>query len=535
MISEVRKNIYSQSIGSWRKYSEQLQPLIQEFKKYLPALKKKGALVYYDKMNWNCDEHFNYDLTSKNDKIDKNQLNNKGDDDTSRNSRGQRKGKRRNIKEVEEEDEDEDEEGLISPTKRIEVTVRGEDMGTVEGNNENSKRRRRSNRDTEGNTEDRTNKRTRQRNNQINDEGELRNGGKEYRNVYNMELRDAFEEVVEVEDEDENETAYVENEVRRNRRNSRSGRRVRNGNSRTRGRRRRRSKDNGEGEGEGEESGKSGNNADSEAMKNIKKRRRKKQTRVRTQEMYDNADAENLNDEDEVEEEEKEEYDDYKLDHEKRNDDQMEELYDEEKEKYPPSETISNKKKGEEKKGKEKEKEEVGKDDIDEDLFILYSKYSFRERNEKSQYMMTTRNLAQVETADDGEGIHLLALKGVNKDNLEDIINRMTLPWEQKSVDHRVDYLIAMAHLFLHLGEKGTCISILRDVLALYRKVGLLDLPNGSTSSSSSSSRSSLTFRSVSNSIAGQHRWAPDVRVVSSSPSPLSRTFAGKHIVYVCV
>jgi hypothetical protein len=47
-------------MGSWTRYKHQLEPMSAELRKYLPALRKSGALPFPDKMNWNLDPAFDY-------------------------------------------------------------------------------------------------------------------------------------------------------------------------------------------------------------------------------------------------------------------------------------------------------------------------------------------------------------------------------------------------------------------------------------------------------------------------------------------
>lgn len=53
--------MYKHSVGGWRQYAEHVQPIITEFRKYLPYLKKKKMLPFADKINWNMDVDFPYD------------------------------------------------------------------------------------------------------------------------------------------------------------------------------------------------------------------------------------------------------------------------------------------------------------------------------------------------------------------------------------------------------------------------------------------------------------------------------------------
>ena len=58
--SQVRQRLYSSSIGGWTKYAAELTPMIKLFRKYLPRLKKQGALPFPKKINWRMDPNFPY-------------------------------------------------------------------------------------------------------------------------------------------------------------------------------------------------------------------------------------------------------------------------------------------------------------------------------------------------------------------------------------------------------------------------------------------------------------------------------------------
>lgn len=59
-MSQVRQSIYTNSIGSWRRYAKQLKPLIQAMKKRLAPLKAKKALPFPELMNWDLRVDFDY-------------------------------------------------------------------------------------------------------------------------------------------------------------------------------------------------------------------------------------------------------------------------------------------------------------------------------------------------------------------------------------------------------------------------------------------------------------------------------------------
>jgi hypothetical protein len=57
----VRQKLYKHSVGGWRAYGEQIKPIIDEFQKYLPYLRKKNLLPSVRSMNWQMDKDFSYD------------------------------------------------------------------------------------------------------------------------------------------------------------------------------------------------------------------------------------------------------------------------------------------------------------------------------------------------------------------------------------------------------------------------------------------------------------------------------------------
>lgn len=60
MFAEVKQKLYTHSMGSWTRYKHQLEPMSAELRKHLPKLRKKGALPYMDKINWDLDPEFDY-------------------------------------------------------------------------------------------------------------------------------------------------------------------------------------------------------------------------------------------------------------------------------------------------------------------------------------------------------------------------------------------------------------------------------------------------------------------------------------------
>jgi hypothetical protein len=57
---QVRRDVYSTSIGGWRRYKIQLNPLIQLLEKHLSELRLSDSLPYVSEMNWNLDHNFVY-------------------------------------------------------------------------------------------------------------------------------------------------------------------------------------------------------------------------------------------------------------------------------------------------------------------------------------------------------------------------------------------------------------------------------------------------------------------------------------------
>ena len=58
--AQVRKNIYKNSIGAWRKYLHQLIPAINTLKKYLKVLDERDALPNRNHINWDLDPFYDY-------------------------------------------------------------------------------------------------------------------------------------------------------------------------------------------------------------------------------------------------------------------------------------------------------------------------------------------------------------------------------------------------------------------------------------------------------------------------------------------
>jgi tetratricopeptide (TPR) repeat protein len=58
--TQVKQQLYSHSIGNWRRYAAELQPMIEEFQKYLPYLESIGALPFRNQINWDMRIDFPY-------------------------------------------------------------------------------------------------------------------------------------------------------------------------------------------------------------------------------------------------------------------------------------------------------------------------------------------------------------------------------------------------------------------------------------------------------------------------------------------
>ena len=59
--SQVRQGLYSSHLGAWRRYAVQLRPLIKALNKYMPALRRAGALPFADRVNWGLDSEWDYE------------------------------------------------------------------------------------------------------------------------------------------------------------------------------------------------------------------------------------------------------------------------------------------------------------------------------------------------------------------------------------------------------------------------------------------------------------------------------------------
>ena len=107
--SQVRQGLYSSHIGGWRKYAQQLRPIIAAMKKHLPALRKKGALPFLRDMNWNLDPGFDYASS-----LNRTAASAADDDEEEEDDEEEQVGKEsagEDEEEMSEEDEDDDEEG----------------------------------------------------------------------------------------------------------------------------------------------------------------------------------------------------------------------------------------------------------------------------------------------------------------------------------------------------------------------------------------------------------------------------------------
>eukprot|EP01041_Mallomonas_annulata_P000920 gene920-1786_t len=59
-VSQVRQNIYTKSVGSWRRYAKHMKPFIDAFNKYIPDLMARDILPFPDQLNWKFDPDFDY-------------------------------------------------------------------------------------------------------------------------------------------------------------------------------------------------------------------------------------------------------------------------------------------------------------------------------------------------------------------------------------------------------------------------------------------------------------------------------------------
>lgn len=66
-ILEVRHGISRSSVGSWRKYSKQLESMRKKMKVYIDRLRLKDALPYAKQINWDLDPSFYYDESLESD------------------------------------------------------------------------------------------------------------------------------------------------------------------------------------------------------------------------------------------------------------------------------------------------------------------------------------------------------------------------------------------------------------------------------------------------------------------------------------
>ena len=504
----MRKNIYTQSIGSWRKYAKQLQPLIKEFKQYLPALRKKGALVYTNQINWDCDEHFDYNKTLT-EKVDTD-----GDSDASRRDdmTRQRDGRKvYNAKEEEVELEDEEE---VEPVEGgYKISVDGGYEGFLKSDSGSNGRRRRRNSKADDDwvsveaARGRKKRRTGRRNRYRGEKPASTMDAKRTVDVHEGRREASMEREIEGHmstDEDKNkdkdeEEAGEEEILGETTRRSRNKRKI--GNRSSGGRRRRRRRTNGDGL-------ESNSVHDEESLRSsVKRRRAKVGRRDRRNRQYDD---EHVNDDDNRHEDEIIENDHDSEGHQKQ------EIR--RKNKQPSS-----------RKRAIQQSEEVDVEldgSIDSQLSVLYSRYSHESREPMTGNVLTSKNQKKSTKDEDKKELRLLATKGMTAEGLRTSLDRMVINWVQKSVDPRIDYLIAIALLFVHIEERATCISILREVCSLYREIGFLAPSTGGSIASSTSTKYSEVGGSV---VAFEHRWAADVKVSSGDTCPLSRALAGKY------
>ena len=114
-------------MGSWVRYANQLEPLRQAFLKYVPGLRKKGALVYPDSINWDCLADWDYaaaEAAAKNEEVyvgeSSRSLLGRGDDEDEGVEEDDGEVVVNDDEEVEEEvkEEDEEEKELIQKKRR---------------------------------------------------------------------------------------------------------------------------------------------------------------------------------------------------------------------------------------------------------------------------------------------------------------------------------------------------------------------------------------------------------------------------------
>ena len=60
-MQQVRKGIYSNSIGKWRKFADQLKPIRKLLRPALSKMLAEGDLPFPESMNWELDPHFPYE------------------------------------------------------------------------------------------------------------------------------------------------------------------------------------------------------------------------------------------------------------------------------------------------------------------------------------------------------------------------------------------------------------------------------------------------------------------------------------------
>jgi hypothetical protein len=118
-------------VGSWVRYANQLEPLRQAFLKYVPGLRRKGALVYPESINWDCSADWDYaaaEAAAKNEEVyvgeSSRSLLGGGDDDEDDDEGVEEDDDEVVVKdddeeeEVEEEEDDEEEKDLIQKKRR---------------------------------------------------------------------------------------------------------------------------------------------------------------------------------------------------------------------------------------------------------------------------------------------------------------------------------------------------------------------------------------------------------------------------------
>ena len=463
--------------------------------------------MYKNQINWDCDEHFDYNKTLS-ETVDTDQYSGESYAGDRENMMRGRSGYVAEEEEEEVEDEEDRQRGTSSSSQveESEISVDGGYKGVLRSDSGSGikGRRRRRNSDADDDlistkaVRERKKGRTGRRNRYRGNKGKFGMDVESSVDVHEGrrgftvgEETDGQESIDKDEDRDEEgedeEEEALEERTRRNRNKRKIGGRS------SRGRRRRRRR--------GDQNGlESDSGHDNESPRSSKKRRRAKIGGNDDQDIQ--YDDEHVNDDDNRHGAEI-------LDNDSDGD-QTHEIR--RKSEQPSSRKRPN---------QHDEVEEAELDDnIDSKLSVLYLRYSHESLKAMTGNFISSKNQIKSLEDDNKKELRLLAMKGMTAEALKTSLDRMIVNWVQRSVDPRIDYLIAIALLFVHIEERATCISILREVCGLYREIGFFTLSTGG----SSSKYSEVGISSV----ALEHRWAADVKVSSGDTCPLSRALAGK-------